>query len=49
METPSPWQDTVFFETGLLCLAGDLWHVKDSFLELGVESLQAAGSCLGSG
>lgn len=25
VETPSPWQDTLFFEPGLLCLAGDPW------------------------
>lgn len=53
METPSPWQDAVFFETGLLCLAGDRWHVTefaaDSFAELDVESLHAAGSSLDSG
>ena len=53
METPSPWQDTVFFETGLLCLAGDLWHITefavDSFVELGVEFVHAAGSRLDAG
>lgn len=27
VETPSPWQDTLFFEPGLLCLAGDPWLI----------------------
>lgn len=43
----------MFFETGLLCLAGDLWHIadfaEDSFIELGVESVHAGGSGLDSG
>ena len=43
----------MFFETRLLCLAGDLWHVTelamDSSVELGVESVSAEGSSSDSG
>lgn len=42
METPSPWQDTVFLGAGLLCLAADLWHIPDGLCG-------AAGSSSDSG